>query len=285
MATFDKLYSFTTENISGYIKHFSLNNKSLLTVGSSGDQVINASLKGCHDSTIMDISPNTKNYYYLKIACLLNLNMNEFLTFLCPTHYKEYYRINHELFDKTVFNRIKNTLKELDIDAYMFWDKMFDAYSPREILGNLFLNDIISAEEIKKSNLYLNSELAFDEAKVKIKNMNTSFIIRNIKDVRLTKTYDNMWFSNIGGDYMEIHEFVDTVSSLSKNLNLDGKILVSYLYRVTKQNSKLKTCKDTFHVDDLLKLLKENNLKTRTYMVDGVCKTAKDAVLIHKKTR
>lgn len=43
---FSKLYPFTTENIAGYIDNFNLKNKSLLTVGSSGDQVINAALKG-----------------------------------------------------------------------------------------------------------------------------------------------------------------------------------------------------------------------------------------------
>ena len=39
---FKLIYKFTTENISGYIKEFDFKNKSLLTVGSSGDQVINA---------------------------------------------------------------------------------------------------------------------------------------------------------------------------------------------------------------------------------------------------
>ena len=53
--TFDKMYPFTTENISGYIDNFDLEGKSLLTVGSSCDQIYNASLKGCKDITILDI--------------------------------------------------------------------------------------------------------------------------------------------------------------------------------------------------------------------------------------
>lgn len=48
-------YPFTTENISGYVKEFDLNNKSLLTLGSSGDQVINASLFNCKDIHVVDI--------------------------------------------------------------------------------------------------------------------------------------------------------------------------------------------------------------------------------------
>ena len=57
---FNKLYSFTTENIKDYISSFDLNNKSLLTVGSSADQAINAILNGCKDVTIMDINPFVK---------------------------------------------------------------------------------------------------------------------------------------------------------------------------------------------------------------------------------
>ena len=41
---FQLLYPFTTENITGYINNFNLYQNTLLTVGSSGDQVINASL-------------------------------------------------------------------------------------------------------------------------------------------------------------------------------------------------------------------------------------------------
>ena len=36
------LYPFTTENINGYLPYFELKGKSLLTVGSSCDQAINA---------------------------------------------------------------------------------------------------------------------------------------------------------------------------------------------------------------------------------------------------
>lgn len=63
---FGRIYPFTTENIAGYINLFNLDNKSLLTVGSSGDQVINASLFNCQDQTVIDINPFTRYYFYLK---------------------------------------------------------------------------------------------------------------------------------------------------------------------------------------------------------------------------
>lgn len=58
--SFFRPYPFTTENISGYIKEFDLKNKSLLTLGSSGDQVINAALFNCRNIHVIDICPFTK---------------------------------------------------------------------------------------------------------------------------------------------------------------------------------------------------------------------------------
>ena len=67
---FYNIYPFTTENISGYIDNFNLNGKSLLTVGSSGDQIFNAVLMGINDVTQVDINPFAKYYYYLKMYYL-----------------------------------------------------------------------------------------------------------------------------------------------------------------------------------------------------------------------
>ena len=79
---FNKLYSFTTENIKDYISSFDLNNKSLLTVGSSADQAINAILNGCKDVTIMDINPFVKYYFNLKKAGMLTLDYKQFMDLL-----------------------------------------------------------------------------------------------------------------------------------------------------------------------------------------------------------
>ena len=80
---FRAVYPFTTENISGYIDEFDLKDKSLLTVGSSSDQVINAAFKGCRDITVLDKSVFAKEYFYLKKAAILKLNQEELFKFLC----------------------------------------------------------------------------------------------------------------------------------------------------------------------------------------------------------
>lgn len=91
---FDDIYPFTTENINGYLDLFNLNKKSLLTVGSSGDQVINAILNGCIDITLLDKNPYSKYYYYLKVACLLSLNLDEFMNYLRYNDYPTVFKYN-----------------------------------------------------------------------------------------------------------------------------------------------------------------------------------------------
>lgn len=282
MKQFDRLYSFTTENISGYIDKFDLKNKTLLTVGSSSDQIIDASLKGLENATVLDVSPNTRNYYYLKLASLMNLNMENFLTFLCPKHYREYYRINHDLFNMDAYNQVKETLKSLDNEAFEFWDNIFNTCSHNEILNSYFINDFMEEDNIRRSNLYLSSNISYDEAKIKIKNMNINFITGNIKDIKLTKRYDNIWLSNVV-DYMNPDSFTNSVTYLSHRLNMDGKMLVAYLYSIRYHNHRLKTCKDYFNVEDLKKKLKDHGVKVRTTTFDGVTINNKDAVLIYKK--
>ena len=79
---FSKIYTFTTENISDYMKYFDFDGKNLLTVGSSGDQILNSFLCGARDITLYDINPYAKFHVYLKIASILSLNYNEFINFI-----------------------------------------------------------------------------------------------------------------------------------------------------------------------------------------------------------
>lgn len=117
--SFYTLYPFTTENIDGYIDLFDLKDKSLLTLGSSSDQAINAGLLGCKNITIFDICPSTKFYYYLKLASLSSLEWEMFLRFLCKTNYRKNTSSNPNLYKKHIFDKVKETLKSLDYESYV----------------------------------------------------------------------------------------------------------------------------------------------------------------------
>ena len=117
---FYQIYPFATENISGYINEFELKNKSLLTVGSSGDQAINAILYGCQDISVLDVNPYTKFYYYLKISSILNLELEEFMTFLRFKDYPNVFKDNNFVFNKELYNKVKSTLRLLNYESYLF---------------------------------------------------------------------------------------------------------------------------------------------------------------------
>ena len=78
---FSRIYTFTTENISGYINYFDFNNKNLLTVGSSGDQVLNALLSEPEKIDAFDISIFPRYFLELKIAAIKTLTREEYISF------------------------------------------------------------------------------------------------------------------------------------------------------------------------------------------------------------
>ena len=64
-------YMFSNENINGFIKKISLNERQVLTVCSSGDQAFNLVLNGASKVDLFDINRFTKYYFYLKKAAII----------------------------------------------------------------------------------------------------------------------------------------------------------------------------------------------------------------------
>ena len=236
-----KIYPFTTENISGYIDKFNLKDKSLLTVGSSGDQVINAILKGCKDITLLDINPYTKFYYYLKVASIMTLNLDEFMLFLRYKDYPNIFEDNKNVFNIELWNKVKIVLRLIDYETYLFWDELFQTINPEKIRKRLFSLDEYNSKLILNCNPYLKSKDLYEETRNKVKNIHPTFINSNIFNVDLKRKYDNIWLSNIGTSITKEEMIVKMTDNLVKFLNKEGLLLISYLYcvKLTKiQNMK-----------------------------------------------
>ena len=280
MNGFEEIYPFTTENIAGYIDYFDLQDKSLLTVGSSGDQIINAAFKGAKDITLLDINPYAKYYYYLKAAGILELNLTDFNEFFRYNDYPKVFKYNKKVFDKASYKKLKSTLKSLDNDSYLFWDELFDMYQPDYIRFSLFSNDEYGTSVLSKSNLYLQSENTYDETKTKLKELRPEFINEDIFKSNLTKNYDNIWLSNIIY-FLEEDELKQVTDKFSHNLNDDGQLMIGYLYNVSKYNAD--------KLNDSLKLLKDyspffhsfTSISELEYNNDN----CKDTVLIYQKKK
>ena len=288
MNGFEEIYPFTTENIAGYIDYFDLQDKSLLTVGSSGDQIINAAFKGAKDITLLDINPYAKYYYYLKTAGILELNLTDFNEFFRYNDYPKVFKYNKKVFDKASYKKLKSTLKSLDNDSYLFWDELFDMYQPDHIRFSLFSNDEYGTSVLGKSNLYLQSENTYDEAKTKLKELRPEFINEDIFKSNLTKNYDNIWLSNIAC-YLYQDRIKGMTDKFADKLAVDGKLLISYLYSIDMNTEYDDDWSPIYDLKNDLELLKEYSPIFHFFKgVNGIKHNdddIKDSVLIYQKKK
>jgi len=230
--TFSRVYSFTTENISGYLKYFELENRKLLTVGSSGDQILNAYMHGARDITLIDINEFSKYYVYLKISAILTLEYLEFQKFFFQHGYdidENYYNKNR--FNKDIFNnKIKSTLRLFDYESYLFFDELFNMFSYSRLSNYLFDDDECRNKVIRGFNIYIKDEKSYNRLKSKLKSISFEFINGDIFKDNIEGKYDNIFLSNLCTWY-NVDELKELIIKLDKNnLNINGSMLICYLY-------------------------------------------------------
>lgn len=283
---FDYIYPFTTENISGYINEFTLENRSLLTVGSSSDQVLNAILYGCENVTLLDINPYTKFYYYLKVACILTLNKEEYLEFLRYYNYPKVFKDNKNCFNIEIFNKIKSTLLILDYESYLFWCELFKNFSPLEIRKNLFSTDEDRTDIIVNSNPYLINEQAYKTLRKKLENVEPNFMTTNLLKDEVIGHFDNIWLSNIP-QYLTTLEIKHLADNTINALKHNGLMLISYLYQTTINTPYNKDWEPIYNLPQILNLLKEYNPYLSSFLgVKGLKfkdEKIKDSIILCRK--
>ena len=251
------LYPFTTENISGYIDEFDLKDKSLLTVGSSGDQVINAVLRDCKDITLYDIAQESLYYDYLKCAGLISLTKDEFLEFFRYRDYIRHVWENQNVFNIESYNKLKGTLRLLDYESYLYFDELFNTFPGITIREELFDNDEDNTELLEKSNLYLKNNILYKEAGNKVKKVKPKFICDDIFNIDDKIKYDNIWLSNIATWLRKYEEIIKLIDVAYKSLNKDGKLLASYLYRTNSNSCFNENEAPIYNINKMKELLSE----------------------------
>ena len=199
-------YTFTTENLDSYLSTLDIRNKKVLTVASSGDQIINLALLGASHIDCFDISRLSYYFVKLKIAALINLNYNEFLDYFTSSETScrigdFVYPINpnEKCFDFDLYLKIRVIL---DDDVKLFFDKIYEYYDydgEKVKLSGLFNN--ISRDIAIFNNTYLINGLNYLMAKYAFMNFvnnNLDFYDLDVYNlINLSKTYDIILLSNI----------------------------------------------------------------------------------------
>ena len=235
---FERIYTFTTENVSDYQKFFDYRNKSMFTVGSSIDQVLNAYYCGARDITLYDINENSKEYGWLKIASILSLNYDEFQQFFFK---KSFWDSDYQdMFSKETFNKVKSTLRLLDYESFLFFDELFSLYDGSLIRDRLFDDDESRIPVIKGFNFYLRDEESYNTLKSSLKRISFNFVNGDIFQDEIKGIFDNIFLSNLCTT-VDVDKLKNLLVKLKdNNLSADGSILVGYLWDMDFDNNDYK---------------------------------------------
>ena len=291
---FASIYPFTTENIKGYLDLMDVRDKDVLTVGASGDQTLNLLVRDAKSVDYFDMNPFTKMYFNLKCAAIKVLSVEEYFEFFCYDAFPSTFKKNKNAFSINIYHKIS---PHLDAFTRQFWDSLYLKQNGVDIRKSmLFSTDEEPFKILPKVNDYL-SEDSFEKLRVIIGiKKEPSFIETNVTSLssKLAKKYDYILLSNIAQylDYIydkdELINFRRLILNLSKNLNPNGKLMLSYLYD-TKENTpwnedyaaiyNLRKVKEVFKEENL-ELINFNAITDLRWQYQA---DVKDAALIYTK--
>ncbi len=227
---YESLYTFATEDMSTYFKEFTITD-SFLTIGASGDQVINAINSGAKSIDVFDSNRLCLHAMYLKLAAIQSLSYEEFT---------EYY----ETFSPFLFIKIADYLPK---EEFLYWGTLYSMFGLTNIKSGEYIRDLLftykrlDKDLIKSINPYLIPE-NYEKLKKTINEVSINYIDSDLYSLPShiqDKKYDVINLSNIY-EYLnygnnttlqnaqKYHDFI--INSLSPHLNQNGTIMVSYLY-------------------------------------------------------
>ena len=222
---FDTTYLVTTENIAGYMPP--LNNQDVLTVCSCGDHFLNALFNGAKRIDLFDINEFTLAVLNLKIAAILSLNYEEFLTYFGI--------INRDrILDYNLYLKIRSNLDNYFVEVFDYLYKGCGCSGKYMIDYTSIFYRHEGNPDIMISNCNYLSEGNFKSLKniLRSRDIYSRFIHSNVFSLcsKLDQKYDAIFLSNIP-DYNDSKKVVNLVESLSQFLKEDGKLYFAYLYR------------------------------------------------------
>jgi hypothetical protein len=235
--TIGKAFAISNEQLDQIFQQLDLTNKSFLTVGSSGDQAINAVLRGCNDITIIDANIFTQYFIEYKLAFIKTFNYDAFSNLFITSgffHWKIYSKLSHNLSPK----------------VKQFWDTLMldqeDEQSDNSFCSKTIKENLLFVDNRDKHSLfyfnkneYVKLQKKLNSNKIKITFINSEF--QKFPEV-ICKKFHFINLSNIYDYYCHnIPLFTQIVHKLFlKNLHKDGKILVYYDFNTTNNHSPIQ---------------------------------------------
>ena len=231
---FYKVYPLSNEYLKDYFSLLDLKNKKVLTVGSSGDQILYAIACGAKEVSNVDINPYAKFYIDFKISAIKLLKYKEFKKFF-DSETKDLNLIKSKLYSK-----IRNLMPN---DSQYFWDNIFIEFD--SLVDFTHLSRPVLDSYVYDAEQYYGIKEALDQGcKLTFKCLDIRNIFEYIKDEK----YDAVFLSNIF-DYVadweeksienkealksytpQEVEFFNICQGLLNSLNPNGILQVQYRY-------------------------------------------------------
>jgi len=236
----DCIYPFSNENIYEGIRDLNLQGKSVCTVGSSGDQVLNALFLGADDITLIDGNPLAQYYTELKIASIKGLAFHDCLDYFTSENllnYKYYSKISHYLSNESKYFWDSIILETNDENHHDIIKQFVFHTSNDDVITRKVLTDIgrnLQPFFNNPEDYYTLKHILLNE-NYQIKYKTGMFI--DFDKILGDGKFDLIMLSNIY-DYTYQDNFPNIVNTLIKNhLNQNGTIQLTYLFTATEDTS------------------------------------------------
>lgn len=212
---YSRTYYNTNENLAEYITD--LKDKDVLTVSSSGNQLINMIGRGAKRVDTFDINRYSPLFQNLRLYSIKYLSRDLALSFLSNINSRLYFKFNMYLPDKE---------KE-------FFDYLFTNYDDDYVCSRLFY---FSLNNIKNNNYYDPKILDYIKQRLtQVEHEHFSVSLYQLTNY-LSTLYDSIYLSNISFYCTNVDKFLNYINYLRYYLNPNGKIYYAYLYEISETN-------------------------------------------------
>lgn len=225
--TTNHAFAISNENLPEFFKKLNLKNKKVLTVGSSGDQALNAILRGCTDVTIIDANIFTQYFVEYKLAVIKTFDFTTFGELFITSdffNWQTYAKISHLLSPKVKHFYDELMLLQDTSDSY-------GAFSAKAIKEKMLYVDHRDRHSLfyKNEKCYLKLQSLLNSQNIKINYINAELL--NFPYV-LKEKYDFIYLSNIYDYFKGIDKQISFERAINNiytnNLNKKGKIVLNY---------------------------------------------------------
>jgi len=195
-----RAYTFTNENLDGYMGDLCENAKSGLIVSASGDQAITASMYGVRDITAFDVNPTALFFTDLKLKSLATLEYEEYIKFYTGDGKNKYDRPLDkfkQFLNRDVYDSFKNALEP---QTRAFWDNVYATHNKELMhIGSTLFGVVFDDNHPMVASIpYLKDKQAYKRAQESLKELNIDFVNTNLVDgATKGRNYDIGMLSNI----------------------------------------------------------------------------------------